>query len=362
MNTEQRKIVKVSSGLIMRDDFNNSFSPLWDFFPNNMNRVLFAKDSIVLLAENNEPMEMLIPTPNDGDFVMQTEIEYRPSKEGEVAGCLIKSITGNIVKSEFNYEENEQEQYRYIKLSSNKSYIVNLRASKDGIKWYDLGNTKFYDGNHIGYFINGEESAINIRNCLMTKSSYITIHGISEGDRVYLNNDAGTDLIRKYNLDTKLSGDRFIIDLGPMMLPLEKIALTVTSQSAETTYIMLDEIYGGDVFKINPDIEMSVENTQSDDIYNLGEIIGEEQVFTLVLKNNSQKIKTGTIKIEELSSYEKGHEMAYLAPLDNYNLSLKKLEGVTLVPGETFKCLLKVRKESKYITIEDDYRFSVVFI
>ena len=346
----------------MRDDFNNSFSPMWDFFPNKMNRVLFTKDSILLLAENNEPMEMLIPTPNEGDFVMQTEVEYRPSKEGETAGCIMKSITGNIVKSEFVFKDEQQEQYRYIKLSSNKHYIVNLRASYDGNEWYDLGNTKFYDGNHIGYFINGEECGINIKSCLMTKSSYITIHGVGSSDKVFLNDKNGVNLINKHRLDTKHSGDRFTIDLGPLMLPLEDVTLTITSPTSGSAYLMLKEVYGGDIFKINPDIDMIIEEIDSKDVYDLGEIVGDEQIYTLVIRNSSDRVKTGVVKIEELSSYEKGHEMAYLAPLDNYSLNLKRLDEVTVVPGSEFKCLLKVKKESKYISIEDDYKFSVVFI
>ena len=358
----KRKITKVSSGLILKDDFNNSFNPLWDFFPNNMKRVLFAKDSILLLPEKDSPMEMIIPVPNNGEFVMQTELIYKPTAPNEFAGCLIKSITDNKVECEISYNPDETEQYKFIKISCNSSYIINLRASKDGEIWDDLGNTKFFDGNYIGYFINGEKSGLAIKECTMCKSSFIVIHGINSEDKVLLNNSDGVDLITKLDLDTSLKGDRFIIDLGPTMLPLRDIALTVLSPNG-TTYTMLDEIYGGDVFKINPDIQIYVEKYSEEcGTFNLGEIIGEEQIFTLVLENKSDTPKNGIIKVEALSSYECGHKMASLAPLDRPELNLKSLKDVSIQPKSDFKCLLKVKNNENFLTIDDDYKFSIIFV
>ena len=196
----------------------------------------------------------------------------------------------------------------------------------------------------------------------MCKSSFIVIHGINSEDKVLLNNSDGVDLITKLDLDTSLKGDRFIIDLGPTMLPLRDIALTVLSPNG-TTYTMLDEIYGGDVFKINPDIQIYVEKYSEEcGTFNLGEIIGEEQIFTLVLENKSDTPKNGIIKVEALSSYECGHKMASLAPLDRPELNLKSLKDVSIQPKSDFKCLLKVKNNENFLTIDDDYKFSIIFV
>lgn len=350
------KITKISTGLILKDDFSNSFNPAWDFFPNSLDRVLFNEDSIVLLPKKSEPLEMLIPSPRDGKFVMQTEISYNPQSENDIAGCLMKSITGNVAECEFTYEEGIPNTYKYLSLSSDENYIFNLRASADGKNWDDLGNTKFYDGNYLGYFINGNDAEFEIKSCVLCRDKFIVIKGIKPTDKVKLIDSRHIDLIKAFNLDCVLNGDRLIIDIGKVIWPIKNVSISINSSDN----LKLEELYGGDVFTYDADMLFEIEEIEG---FELGKIYGKAQNFTLNVTNNSASEKTGKLVIDAVSTYDIGHNMAYLYNIDetNFNKNQKELE-VTLGAGQTIKCIVRIDKNNNQATIEDDFKFNILFI
>lgn len=350
------KITKISTGLILKDDFSNSFNPAWDFFPNNLDRVLFNEDSIVLLPKKSEPIEMLIPSPRDGKFVMQTEVKYIPLCENDTAGCLMKSITGNVVECEFTYEEGIPNNYKYITLSSNENYIVNLRASSNGVNWDDLGNTKFYDGNHLGYFVNDGEAELEIKNCILCRDKFIVIKGIKQSDTVKLIDSRNTDLIDTLKLDSVLRGDRLIIDIGKTLWPIKDVSISINS----TDVLNIAELYGGDAFAYDSEILFEVEGFEN---FDLGQVYGKAQNFTLNVTNNGTSEKTGRLVVDAVSTYDVGHNMVYLYSIDetDFNKNQKEL-GLTIGAGQTVKCIVRIDKNNNYVTIEDDFKFNILFI
>lgn len=355
-------ISKVANGLILNDDFNNSYNPEWDIVPNDIDRVLFNEDSISLLPKKDSPIEMLIPAPG-GKFVMQTELSYSPSEISDTAGIIIKSVTGCSVEAEFSYEESIPNEYKFIKITHTENYIVNLRSSKDGNSWDDLGNSKLYDGNYLGYYINGTISKLHLKNCLICKDKFIVIQGIKGADTVELLDSTGSDIIKKYNLDFIINGDKFLVDVEKLLWPIENITLCINTNNGNTSSHDLGNLYGGDVFSFDPELVFSVDG--KDDNLNsieLGEVSSSEKNYTLKVLNNSLDYKIGKLVIEPTSAYDRGYHMAYIHSLDsNFNEKSKELE-ISVAPGQEFKCIVRIEKESKFINIDGDFNFNVVFI
>lgn len=350
------KITKIATGLILKDDFSNSFNPAWDFFPNSLDRVLFNEDSIVLLPQKSEPLEMLMPSPIDGKFIMQTELNYNPLSENDIAGCLIKSITGNTVDCEFTYEEGAQNNYKYLSLSSNENYIINLRASADGRNWHDLGNTKFYDGNYLGYFINGSDAELEIKNCVLCRDKFVVIRGINPTDTVKLIDSKNTDLIELAGLDYVLKGTKLIIDVSNILLPIKNVSLVINNVNV----LNIDELYGGDAFDYDSNILFEIEGTEG---FDLGEVYGKAKNYTLTVTNNSNNERVGKLVIDKVSSYDKGHCMAYLYDIDETDFTKKqKSLDMTISAGQTMKCIVRIDKDTSYVSLEDNFNFNILFV
>lgn len=355
-------ISRVSNGLILKDDFNNSFNPMWDIFPNDTSRVLFKEDSIVLLPENNSPTEMLIPCPG-GKFIMQTEIEYNPVVESDAAGVVIKSVTDCNVEARFSYEEGVINEYKFVKFTHDDGYVVNLRASKDGITWEDFGNSKLYDGNYVGYFVDGEQAGFEIKNCFICRDKYLVIQGIKEGDVVNLLNSNNEDIIETLNLDYIIKGDKFMLDISNQVWPIKDIRLVINFGKSNGSIHHIGDLYGGDVFSFEPELLFSVDETnETPKGFDLGEVYGLARNYTLRVYNNGTEHKTGKLVIDAISTYEQGHHMAYIYPYDSdFDTKSKELE-VSIGPGQEFVCIVRIVKESKYVTIDGEFSFNVVFM
>lgn len=356
------QISKIFTGLVFHEDFNNSFSPKWDILPNNLDRVLFNEDSISLLPNDNELLEMLIPYPSDCKFHIKTKIEYIPKNINDIGGMVIKSTTGYTTECEFTYDESTPNEYEFINLNCGDKSVINLRASKDGYTWDDLGNTRFYDGNYIGYFIKGNEEPLKIHNFIMCTDKFVSIQGVSNSSLIEIIDVDGYDIIKKYELDCKVINGNAIIDIENMSWPLENVTLSVTQESGMPTTLTVNKLYGGDIFSFEPELLFSVDEiNESSDGFNLGKIHGRTKTYTLRVFNSGLEQKIGKLVIEPVSTYDNGHHMAYIYPFESECDTKSKELEVAINTHQEFKCIIKIVKDTTYTTIDDDFGFKVVF-
>lgn len=356
----KKKLNKISTGHIFSEEFNGTMNPLWDIFPSDNNRITFTGDSIKIL-ENADKTELLIPCPKDSGYIFQTHIRYEP-KESNNGGCIVKSITENYIKCELSAEI-EPIYYSYLKVMYSDNFVLNLRASKDGLNWEDFGSTKLLDSNSIGYYLNDSKNALEIFNCEMYKSNFITIIGIDKTQNIKIYDENNKEIVT--NVDMKYIEDSVVIDLSSKLFPIDNAKIEVESGGRLSDTITIDKLYGGDVYSFEPEIRFIVDEANMDNgNFDLGLVQGKEKVYDLQVVNEGDFTKTGILKIVGVSSYDKGDSMVYLMPYGDSSGSseLSKELEISLLPGTTTKFLIKIIKDSSCITIDDKYSFNIIFM
>lgn len=356
----KKKLNKISTGHIFSEEFNGTMNPLWDIFPSDNNRITFTGDSIKIL-ENADKTELLIPCPKDSGYIFQTHIRYEP-KEFNNGGCIVKSITENYIECELS-SEIEPIYYSYLKVMYSDNFVLNLRASKDGLNWEDFGSTKLLDSNSIGYYLNDSKNALEIFNCEMYKSNFITIIGIDKTQNIKIYDENNKEIVT--NVDMKYIEDSVVIDLSSKLLPIDNAKIEVESGGRLSDTITIDKLYGGDVYSFEPEIRFIVDEANMDNgNFDLGLVQGKEKVYDLQVVNEGDFTKTGILKIVGVSSYDKGDSMVYLMPYGDSSGSseLSKELEISLLPGTTTKFLIKIIKDSSCITIDDKYSFNIIFM
>ncbi|MCC0781717.1 hypothetical protein IR152_00930 [Clostridioides sp. ES-S-0108-01] len=356
----KKKLNKISTGHIFSEEFNGTMNPLWDIFPSDNNRITFTGDSIKIL-ENTDKTELLIPSPKDSGYVFQTYIRYEP-KESNNGGCIVKSITENYIECELSAEI-EPIYYSYLKVMYSDNFVLNLRASKDGLNWEDFGSTKLLDSNSIGYYLNDNKNALEIFNCEMYKSNFITIIGIDKTQSIKIYDENNKEIVT--NVDMKYTEDSVVIDLSSKLFPINNVRIEVESGGRLSDTITIDKLYGGDVYSFEPEIRFIVDEANMDNgDFDLGLVQGKERVYELQVVNEGNFTKTGILKIVGVSSYDKGDSMAYLMPYGDSSGSseLSKELEISLLSGTTTKFLIKIIKDSSCITIDDKYSFNIIFM
>lgn len=356
----QNKLVKLFSGYIFKDDFEGSMNPMWDIFPSNSNRVAVNSDSVTILKGEDEA-QLLINTPESSEYVFQTELVYNPTSIGE-AGCILKSITENFVECEFSYDENDISNYRFVKIFYSHNYIINFRASKDGVIWEDFGNTKFIDSNFIGYYICDTNTDLEIVNCNIYRNNFITIKGLLKDCNISFLDKKGNKIIE--NFDIKVVEDTATADFSNVLFPVKDVTLVVTNKKGELFRETIKELYGGDILSVNNSVYFEVKDIGSKvQDFNLGVISDDYKLFELDVVNTNDAQIDGILKIIPTSNYDKGNFMAYLSEYTSIE-DIKELKEikVSIPGGSTSKYFIKIVKDYKYITIDNNFSFNVVLV
>lgn len=357
----KKKLNKISTGHIFSEEFNGTMNPLWDVFPSDNNRITFTGDSIKIL-ENVDKTELLIPCPKESGYVFQTYIRYEPKESNNNGGCIVKSITENYVECELS-SEIESIYYSYLKVIYSDKFVLNLRASKDGLNWEDFGSTKLLDSNSIGYYLNDNKDALEIFNCEMYKSNFITFIGIDKTQNIKIYDENNKEIVT--NVDMKYTEDSVVVDLSSKLFPINDVKIEIESEGSLSDTITIDKLYGGDVYSFEPEIRFVVNEANMDNgDFDLGLVQGKDRVYELQVVNAGDFTKTGILKIVGVSGYDKGDSMAYLMPYGDSSGSseLFKELDITLLPGTTSKFLIKIIKDSSCITIDDKYSFNIIFM
>lgn len=353
-------LIRSSIGKILEENFLDNHIPLWDMMPNDPSR--FTYDNSLKIS-GGEYIEMLIDTPRT-DFVMSVDFEFDITTKGDVCGVLMKSTTGHIIEGQVEVSPYDSESYSFMKLSRNEDSNVYFRVSSDGLSWKDKGSTNFKDGHSLGFYNDSLTSELVLTQVTICSSNFVNINGISRTDSLSLYNSKGEDLLKSGVVDYDLKGNNAFLDLSNLHFPLKDVEIVINENHPRETRLQVDFMYGGDSYEFEPEVYFTIEDFHGNALngFHLGEINQTEKHFVVVAHNEGYATKHGTIAVESISSYDRGDQMAYLYSYGSDFTGDSKQVGCTIIPGDHFKCILVIRKDSKYVSIDEFYNFKLSFI
>lgn len=352
-------IIKSSSGLLFAEELWTDLSLLWDLSPNDPSRVVLNSNSISLLP-GDQRLELLISAPKENGYVIQTELDYRPTTASESAGCTMKSITGNYIDLEVRGDTLVT--CTYTKMIINENSILNAIASNGGTTWIDYGNTKVIDMNKIGYYVGEGSSAsqLDIKKCIMYKNNFVTINNFDRTNVLKLFDSTGHEvtsqfIVRKKNTQMCIDGTNIIYPIDYLKVQsCDRITGAVLYEGE------LRDIYGGDIFEYEYDLEFYIDNNLlTNTIYNLGQISGE-RIFDLKISNKeAYDLNNRKLKVSYYNIYNPGFKLAQIA--EGGSADFKTELDISILAGETKVYKLKAVKDKSILNIENEYKFNIIF-
>lgn len=351
-------IIKASSGLLFQEEFKGDVSLLWDLNPNLPDRVTQNSDSISLLP-GNKRLELLIPIPQESSYIMQSKIKYTPTTNADKAGITFKSVTDNYIDLQICGDDIIN--CAYTKMTVDDYGILTARVSNDGLVWSNYGNTKMTNTYNMGYYIdeNSLNDKIDIYSCTVFKNDFVVLNNFDRLTYIKIfdeNNNEVTDdfVIKKKN--TKI-----ILDCTDIIFPIKKITLRIYDRNTDALIHEgeLLEIYGGDVYEYNYNLDFYINGTLLDDQeFNLGGI-ETEKIFNLTIENKEDyEIKDKTLSIEYYTLLNMGHRSVYITNESGESYS-KAIKHINFAPGESKIFKLKILKDKTYPQIDENYKFNI---
>lgn len=350
-------LAKSSSGLLFSEKFHGDISLLWDLSPNNQDRVVQNNDSISLL-QGNENIELLIPIPTESQYIVQSKIEYTPQSEDDKAGILFRSVTDTVVNFEICGDDNIT--CTNMKASVDDYGILYAYASSNnGATWKNYGNTKLVNMNIFGFYNYGQNKELKIYDCIVYKSNYITFNNFDRTTYIKLFKD---NVEITNNFDIKKYNTRIVLDCINKIFPLNNIEVKVYNRSddKEIASKVLNEMYGGDIYEFNYNLEFKINDDvlDSEKMYDLGRI-SNDTIFNLIITNKeSYDIAGKSLKVSYYSLLNRAYEYVEIAEetSDDYSKSIQ----TSFTPGESKIFKLKITKDVLYSEINSDYEFSII--
>lgn len=352
-------IIKSSSGFLYSEDNWDDLSLLWDLSPNDPSRVALTSDSISLLP-GAERTELLLTAPKDKGYVIQSQMEYMPSKDTEAAGSLFKSLTGSYIELEIRGDTGVSCQYS--KIIIDEDYILDAKASADGVIWMNYGNTKMADMNKIGYYIESGENTdaiFKIKNCTMYKNNNVILNGFDRKNNMKLFDRNMNEITDTFYIKKKNS--QMILDGTNLIYPIDYLKVQVSDRVTGDIYHegVLTNVYGGDMYEYNYNVELYIDEVLlTNDMHDLGKV-GEEKSFILKITNKeSYPLQEKILKVSNYTIYNPGYKITQISfeSRNDYHDSLK----VSFGPGETRLFRLKISRDDSLTNIEDEYKFNIV--
>lgn len=351
------QIIKSSSGLLYKEEDWNDISLLWDISPNFPDRIVIKDDSISLLPGTTR-MELLLNTPKENGYVMQSQIKYNPVTQNDGAGCMFKSVTDNIIELEARGDNSET--YKYSKLIIDDNNILDAKASLDGNVWIDYGNTKLIDMNKLGFYIDDEadETPIVIKDFVLYKNNYIFFNNIEYSNKIKIFDCEDNEITDKFII--KKRKNQICIDGTNFIFPIECIKIKIYDKQTDEllSESILEDVYGGDVYDYECDIEFYINDDLLDNnIYDLGNLRRENNYTLTIVNKEKFDIKNKKLFVTYYSAYNPGYKFAKISP-ENKNEYSDEL-SIDLLTGETKKFDLKVKRDD-YINVDEKYMFNIV--
>lgn len=360
------QLAKSSSGLLYEEKFGGNPSLLWDFVPNNLNRVSLKADSMEILP-GSERIEMLMPSPQQSGWVFQTHIHYAGRTSTESAGFVLKSITDNIAECELRGDTRELFDYLKIELADDST--LSLKASNDGKYWKDFGNSKMLDANKFGFYMNEltQHDPLILYDCIVYKNNFITVSSIPDDCTAVVYDATGANITHKFIL--KQENGKLVIDGSNMLFPIDYLQIKfLDSQFTEIRVTDLTNIYGGDTYDYSYDVEFKIEGvTLTNGPHALEEVKGPSKLYALIIENNEDyDLVDRTLKIEASSAFNPGDVPVTIAKTTAHDVTtglvFSRQMVLTLKANSVNNFFIRIEKNPTLPLIDSEYKFKITLI
>lgn len=351
-------IIKSSSGFLYKEEDWDNLSLLWDLSPNLTDRVTTTSDSISLL-QGSKRLELLIPSPGNREFVVQSKVDYMPTSATEAGGFVFKSITDSSI--EFETRGDNAEYYKYSKLIVDADSVLNAIATNNGKIWVNYGNTKFIDMNKMGFYIG--EDAINtpfvVEEFIMYKNNNVIINNFDRKNIVEIYDENDNEITDKFSIKKK--NTQIYIDGTDLLFPIDFLKIKVLDRDTGALYHegIIKDVYGGDIYEYSYDVEFYInEDLLTDEIYDLG-TINRYKNFSLKICNKERySLENKSLRVGYYSPYNTGYKIAKIA-IDGSDEYKDELQ-VSFTPGENRLFKLKIDNFENLSNLEDEYKFNII--
>lgn len=360
------QLTKSSSGLLYEEKFSENLSLIWDFVPNNLNRVSLKPSSIEILP-GDERIEMLMPCPTGSAWACQTHISYAGRTSTESAGFILKSITDNVAECELKGDTSEM--FDYLKMELDSESTFSLKASKDGLYWKDFGNSKMLDANKFGFYMNEltQHDPLILKSIVVCKNNFITVHDVPTDATVVVYDINDANITHRFIISKK--NNKLVIDGSNMIFPIPYLKIKfLDKEFNELRVAELKDIYGGDTFDFSYDITFTIEGEElTNEDYSLDTVAGPFKLYAVQIMNNEDyDLADRTLKIEASSVFNPGDvpvTIAETTTLDNVtNLDFKKELVITLKAHENKNFYMKIEKTNNIPVLDSEYRFKISLV
>ena len=419
------KLNKESNGLFFFEDFSER-SLQWSLSPSDATCISFGGNGLQM-KHNNHYTTYTIIEPSVEEYSCVVNLDHIPRNLNDIAGILVMSSTkeyaecqshmatgpsqlGNAEQINLDIENiimqilNGQNTngntgiingtnngagafvdtlYHYIKFIKTKYKYV-FWASEDGYTWIEIGNVKFEDSGVIGFFIYGtddvdilDNSHCYFKSFALYKGKYIMINGIERRQEMEIYDKNGTILLRtdnvRYAYLYSRSNKQCVINAFFMPMPIQDATLRLyprDNYSKTLGTYSLGDVYGGDVFSIERDIRLFIDNKEINplEIYDLGTFYRGSYYIKLDICNyEDYPLNDVTVKVVRYSEYYGGEQEVAVALCDKDQIEseLNYEKEVTIPLLETsesrrvFIKLIDKPIQGFYLTA-NDYRFKII--
>ena len=347
-------IIKSSSGFLYEEKFEGDMSLIWDISPSNNNYVEINSDK-VSITPNGDRVELLIPSPSDNGYVFQSDIEFNPASDLDVAGVVMRSITDNYIELEICGDDNIST--NAIKVDYSPGGVVSAKYINSNNEWVEAGNTRIYDINKIGFYAEPScTEKFSIYNLVMYRNNFITINNFTNDRYKILEN--GVDITNKFRV--KKYSNRLILDGSNIKFPMDLEISEYDENNKLTSTYSFTDVYGGDIFEYENDITFIINgDILNKDVYDLGPVDYIKEHSLKIINNEAFDIKNKTLKVEAYTAFNEGYKQVSI--YNNETNTYENEINMDLSAGEAKEVKLKIERDRGFVTFDSDYKFKIIF-
>jgi hypothetical protein len=341
----------------------------------------------------HEPSEIFnrdIPTTDEINIMinnilndkMDNYVEYTINGEAGTIATVSEGDEATVISTKT--ENFVDKLYKYIKFTKEKLKYRFL-ASTDGLEWIEVGNTTFVDAGVIGFFLHSTEAQEIVDNShcyfhtfAIYNSKYVVIDGIEDNHEFEIYDDSGYIHMRSddtmYAKSLSRSNKKCVINTTTMPTPIKNAQLRIFPhgkyKSTISNFSLGEDIYGGDMFTVERDIKLYINNQEIDpfELYDLGTFYRGSYFVKLDLYNNENYILNDVkVKVIKYSEYYGGEEEVAVALHDEDHVESelvynKEVIIDSIAPSEGRSVYIKLidRPIQDFYMTANSYRFKII--
>lgn len=273
--------------------------------------------------------------------------------------------------------------YHYIKFTKIK-YKYIFWASTDGLSWIEIGNVCFENSGVIGFFLYGttEKEVLTYSHCFfksfaLYNSKYITIQGISRQYDCEITDKFGNVILRTDDISfsqiLNRSNTQILIYTAMSPMPIYDGQLRIYPKGhypdTITVFNMGPATYGGDIFTIEKDIRVFINNVEisTSELYDLGLFYRGSYFIKFDVHNFEEYGVDCVVSVIKYSEYYGGELPVEIAifkddvPTSELEFShTLNIESIPASEGITLVMKLTDDLSQDFYGVANDYRFKIL--